>query len=108
VLDQLGLQAVPLYVTEFGWTTSPPGVMSYLPAPLRPGYIERTLVAIAGSGCGVAATVLYTWFAPQRDPSNSQDWFGISPPGVGRSPDVTSFTAGVRQARRARPHRSCP
>jgi hypothetical protein len=108
VLDRLGLQAVPLYVTEFGWTTSPPGAMSYLPARLRPGYIERTLAAIAASGCNVAATVLYTWFSADRDPLNSQDWFGISPPGARGGADVTAFTNGLRQARGARPHQSCP
>jgi hypothetical protein len=108
VLDRLGLQAVPLYVTEFGWTTSPPGAMSYLPAALRPGYIESTLAAIASSGCRVAATVLYTWFSPDRDLRNAQDWFGISPPGAGAGPDVTAFTSGLRQAQRARPHASCP
>jgi hypothetical protein len=107
VLDQLGLGTVPLYVTEFGWTTSPPGALSYLPAQLRPGYIEFTMVAIAGSKCDVAATVLYTWFSPERDPLNSQDWFGISPPGARRSPDVTAFTNGVRQAERARPAQPC-
>jgi hypothetical protein len=107
VLDQLGLPAVPLFVTEFGWTTSPPGAMSYLPARLRPGYIERTLVAVASSRCEVAATVLYTWFSPERDPRNSQDWFGISPPGARGSPDVRAFTTGAREAERARPLQPC-
>jgi hypothetical protein len=107
VLDQFGLPTVPLYVTEFGWTTSPPGALSYLPARLRPGYVERTLVALAARNCEVAATTMYTWFSPARDPSNSQDWFGISPPGAGGSPDVTAFTSGLRAARRERSHEAC-
>jgi polysaccharide biosynthesis protein PslG len=95
-LERLGLPTVPLYVSEFGWTTSPPGSLGFLPAALRPGYIERTLLGLRNSGCNVAATVLYTWFSPERDPRNSQDWFGISPPGAPGSPDVTAFTDGIR------------
>lgn len=106
-LERVGLPAVPLYVTEFGWTTTPPGAVDYLPARLRPDYIEGTLVALASSNCDVAAVVLYTWYSPQSDPRNSQYWFGISPPGAGGSPDVLAFAAGLREAERARPGRSC-
>lgn len=98
VLERLGLATVPLYVTEFGWTTSPPGALDYLPERLRPSYIEQTLVDLASSGCNVAATVLYTWFSPETDPRNSQYWFGISPPGARGSPDVTAFGSGIRKA----------
>jgi hypothetical protein len=98
VLELLGLATVPLYVTEFGWTTSPPGALDYLPESLRPSYIERSMVGLASSGCNVAATVLYTWFSPETDPRNSQYWFGISPPGARGGPDVTAFARGLRKA----------
>ncbi len=104
-LERLGLATVPLYVTEFGWTTSPPGALDYLPARLRPDYIERTLVALGSSGCNLAATTLYTWYSPQRDPRNSQDWFGISPPGARGGPDVTAFSAALRTAQAQMPAR---
>jgi hypothetical protein len=108
-LERVGLSTVPLYLTEFGWATTPPGTLDYLPEQLRPGYIEQTLLGLASSGCDVAATVLYTWFSSQRDPRNGADWFGISPAGAaGRGPDVAAFTAGLRHAQRARPHQSCP
>ncbi len=103
-LERLGLTTVPLYVTEFGWTTSPPGALDYLPEPLRPGYIEQTVMALGSSGCNIAATVLYTWFQSQGDPRNSGNWFGISPPGAGGSPDVTAFATGLRNARAAPAH----
>jgi hypothetical protein len=96
-LDALGLGSVPLYVTEFGWTTSPPGTLDYLPEARRPAYIAGTLRALASSGCGIAATILYTWYAPARDPSNSQEWFGIS----GSPRDVAAFSAGLRAAAQA-------
>jgi hypothetical protein len=93
-LGSLGLGNVPLYVTEFGWTTSPPGALDWLPASRRPGYIQTTLADLSHSGCGVAAAVLYTWFSPGRNRADSQDWFGIS----GSSTDVDAFAAGIRQA----------
>jgi hypothetical protein len=97
-LAALGLGAVPLYVTEFGWTTSPPSALAFAPAQMRPGYIESTLVDLAHSGCGIAATLVYTWVTPERDPANREDWYGIHPPGGGASPDVDAFTAGIHRA----------
>ena len=97
-LDLLGLAHAPLYVTEFGWTTAPPGALDYLPERLRPGYIERTLGALGHLDCGVVTALLYAWVTPERDPANAQDWFGISPPAGGTSADVAAFAAGVKTA----------
>jgi hypothetical protein len=97
-LASLGLGSVPLYVTEFGWTTSPPGAHDYLNARLRPGYIQQTLTGLGHTNCGLAAAVLYAWVTPERDPANAQDWFGIHPPGGGNTPDTDAFTAGLRAA----------
>jgi hypothetical protein len=98
VLNSLGLGGVPLYVTEFGWTTSPPGAHDYLSARLRPSYIQQTLGELGHTNCGLAAVLLYAWVTPERDPQDAQDWFGIHPPGGGTSPDTAAFTAGVRAA----------
>ncbi len=97
-LNSLGLGTVPLYVTEFGWTTSPPGALDYLPEQLRRTYIQRTLAALGHLDCGLAAVLLYAWVTPERDRVNSQDWYGIDPPGGGSSSDVTAFSAGLREA----------
>jgi hypothetical protein len=100
----LGLGAVPLYVTEFGWTTSPPGAGDYVPAAERPAYLRATLDELGHTDCGVAAASLYTWVSPERDPANSGDWFGISPIGVAGdvvSEDaqaVAAFRAGLQAA----------
>lgn len=99
----LGLAGVPLYVTEFGWTTDPPGALDYLPESLRPGYLERTIASLGHLDCGVAAAVVYAWVTPERDPANDQDWFGISPPGGGSSPDAAAFAAGLKAARSPAP-----
>jgi hypothetical protein len=99
-LDAAGLGRVQLYVTEFGWTTSPPGALDYLPKQQRPAYIEQTLAELGHLQCGIKAVLLYAWITPQHDLSNSNDWFGINPPTSGGSPgpDVRAFTEGLRAA----------
>ncbi len=99
----LGLGAVPLYVTEFGWTTAPPGTLDYVPAGRRDTDIASTLTALGHLDCGVAAAILYTWVTPERDPANGGDWFGINPPGGGASAATAAFTAGLRGAAAAGP-----
>lgn len=107
-LGSLGLGTVPLYVTEFGWTTRPPGALDYVPERLRREYISRTMAALGHLDCGVAAAILYTWVTPRRDPADKEDWYGIHPPDGGTSPDTVAFTAGLRDATAAgSPHRLC-
>ena len=100
-LSALGMGSVPLYVTEFGWATSPPGALDYVSAAQRPAYIESALAMLARPGCGVAASLLYTWVTPERNPADSQDWYGIAPPQGGLTADTAAFAAGLRAAARA-------
>jgi polysaccharide biosynthesis protein PslG len=97
-LRSLGLSSVPLYVTEFGWATQPPGGVAYAPATVRPGYISTTVAGLGHSGCGIAAATLYTWVTPERNLRDRGDWYGISPPSGGSSPGITAFAAGVKAA----------
>jgi len=97
-LVSLGMAAVPLYVTEFGWTTDPPGALDYVPASSRTADILTTLSALGHLNCDVAAAILYTWVTPQRDPDDSGDWFGVHSPDGGSTADTAAFAAGVRQA----------
>ncbi|MGI9184473.1 MAG: hypothetical protein ACR2GZ_05830 [Solirubrobacteraceae bacterium] len=108
MLTAAGLGAVALYATEFGWTTSPPGALAYVPAAIRPGYIRQTLDELGGSRCGVATAVLYTWYSPDQNPADSQQWYGINAPTGAPTADSTAFAAGVHSAAAARPAtRSC-
>jgi hypothetical protein len=97
-LVALGLRSVPLYVTEFGWATRPPHALDGAPEARRPSLIQGTLAALGATGCEVAASLLYTWVSPERNPADHEDWFGISPPGGGTSPDVAAFTRGIHAA----------
>ncbi len=99
VLVSLGMSSVPLYVTEFGWTTQPAGAQGWAPEQLRPGYIAATIDALGHVDCGVAATILYTWLTPERNPADPQDWFGIHPPSGASTPDSSAFAASLRKAR---------
>jgi hypothetical protein len=98
VLDASGLSSVPLYVTEFGWTTHPPSALQYLPERLRPGYISQTLTALGHVNCGVAAVTLYTWVTPERNRTDLEDWFGIHSPSGASTPDSAAFATGIKQA----------
>jgi hypothetical protein len=98
-LRSLGMAKVPLYVTEFGWVTSPPGALSYVAERQRPADIEETLASLGQRNCGVAALLLYAWVTAERDPRNLEDWYGIHPPGGGTSRDTRAFSAGLRAAR---------
>jgi hypothetical protein len=102
-LTSLGLASVPLYVTEFGWPTLPPHSQDWAPERLRPGYIERTIAALGHVNCSLAMTILYTWVTPEHDPADREDWFGISSPAGGDTPDVQALTAGLRLARSSGP-----
>jgi hypothetical protein len=106
-LKALRVGDVPLYITEFGWSTQPARGLDYLSESLRPAYLEQTLSALGHLACGVAAVVLYAWITPERNPSDSNDWFGISPPGGGASIDVSAFTRGLRAATARGPAISC-
>jgi hypothetical protein len=97
-IASLGLGPVPIYVTEFGWTTQPRGTVDYAPESARPGYLTATLGALGHVNCGVAAALLYTWVSPEIDPNNGQDWYGISNPNGGSTPDVVALTAGLKAA----------
>jgi hypothetical protein len=97
-LAALGMESVPLYVTEFGWTTSPPGSLGYVAAARRPIWIERTLQALGHLDCGLAASVMYTWVTPQSNAADSQDWFGIENNDATGTPSSQAFISGLRAA----------
>ncbi len=106
-LGVLGMGSVPLYVTELGWTTSPPGALDYIQATRRPSWIEHTLAALGHLECGLAATLVYTWVTPQRNPADSQDWFGIHGPDGAATPSTSAFADGLRAAAAPAPPLSC-
>ena len=49
VMAAAGVGDVPLYITEFGWTTHPPSNPNWAAGVRRPAYLERTLAALGRS-----------------------------------------------------------
>jgi hypothetical protein len=98
VLRALGLADVPLYVTEFGWTTSPPHALNWAPAAQRASDIARTFAELGHTDCGVAAVVLYTWVTLEQNPTDREDWYGIHPPGGAARGEAAALAAGLRSA----------
>ena len=98
-LELLGLAGVPLYATEFGWTTRFPGAQDYVPGSQRPGYVLRTVAELGRRRCGLAAALLYTWYSPEQNPGETQQWYGISSPTGTPTADTAAFAAAIRASR---------
>jgi hypothetical protein len=98
VLRLLRMDGVALYATEFGWTTRSPGALDYVPATRRPRYIIHTLAELDHMRCGVAAAVIYTWYSPKQDPSDSQQWYGLTGPTGTDASATAAFTAAIHAA----------
>ena len=107
-LASRGFGAVPLYVTEYGWSSRPivsaprgfavpPG--SYAPPSVRPGFIVQAARDVLSSGCNVRMAVFYAWVTPQHTPVTLYDWYGVAAPDGGATP----ASAGHRPAGRGRP-----
>lgn len=103
LLRALGMGTVPLYVTEFGWTTRPANLPHWALESRRPAYIARTVGALGHTDCRVATVILYTWLSPERNPADENDWYGINPAGGGASRAADAFAAGQRAATRPGP-----
>jgi hypothetical protein len=97
-LRRLGMAGVPLYITEFGWSTSPPGTPEYAPARLRPDYILRAMTVLERTRCGVAEGILYTWYSTRENPADEQQWYGVSGAAATPTPDTEAFARGIGRA----------
>jgi hypothetical protein len=94
-LVSLGMGGVPLYVTEFGWSTSPSTSIHYASPTVREGYIQSSFSTLGHIRCGLAAAILYTWVTPQANPADVEDWYGIHPPHGGSDPATAAFTSAL-------------
>jgi polysaccharide biosynthesis protein PslG len=102
-LAALRMADVPLYATEFGWTTAPPGALDYVAPAQRPAYISLTVAALGHLDCGLAASVLYTWYSPREDPADKEQWYGIDSLTGARTADTVAFAQALVRARAPAP-----
>ena len=96
-LRGLGAGDVPLYVTEYGWATQPPGGRTYATAAERGPFISAVAQTLLRSDCQVKMVIFYAWTTAQGSPASADQWYGVA------SPDGTpnSGTAAVAAAARA-------
>ena len=89
-LRRLGEGKVPIHITELGWPTKGhfPIVISEV---TRAVSLENAAETLARSDCGIASVVVYTWTAPERNPDDKEDWYGIVHSDGGPTPTSEAF-----------------
>src|SRR5919201_2555816 len=92
-LDSLGEAAVPIYITEVGWTTH--GESTSLPDATRGGDIALLGEVLEHSDCGVRSYIPYTWVTPQHDLSDREQWYGIREPSGAPTQSSLAYTGAV-------------
>lgn len=78
VLRFLGAGGVPVYVTEYGWSTSPPGNPTYSPPRGRGRLVARVATALLGSACNVPMVIFYAWVTSERSRVALDQWYGLA------------------------------
>lgn len=111
-----GFGAVPLYVTEYGWSSRPivraPGGFpvppgSYAPPSVRPGFIVQAARDVLSSGCNVRMAVFYAWVTPQNTPVTLYQWYGVAAPNGAATPASRAIARQSLTAVRASAAGSC-
>jgi hypothetical protein len=94
-LTTFGFGPVPLYVTEYGWSSRPilspafsPSAQSpsYAPASIRPRFIVQAARDVLSSGCNVRMAIFYAWLTQQSTPASPYQWFGVAAPNGAATP----------------------
>jgi polysaccharide biosynthesis protein PslG len=94
-LEGPGFGAVPLYVTEYGWSSRPIAraprgfpvpAGSYAPPSVRPGFIVQAAQDVLASGCNVRMAIFYAWVTPQHTPVTLYQWYGVAAPDGAATP----------------------
>jgi hypothetical protein len=93
-LDRLHERHVPIHLTELGWPTKGhfPIVIGEVTRAIS---LENAAETLARSDCGIASVVVYTWTAPERNPADKEDWYGITHPDGSATPTSEAFARVV-------------
>ncbi|PZR68374.1 MAG: hypothetical protein DLM63_04255 [Solirubrobacterales bacterium] len=91
-LNADGLSGASIFVTEVGWPVRGASAANVVSDATRAMDLALALRLAALSGCGVSAFAPYTWTTPQRDPGNSEDWYGLYGPDARPSRTAIALT----------------
>jgi hypothetical protein len=103
LMRQSGAADVPLYVTEYGWSTQPAGSPTWAPERERVQWIGQVARALLHSDCDVRLVTFYAWKTAERKPNLADDWYGVAHPGVPLGPLIKSMAGIVQELRRPAP-----
>jgi hypothetical protein len=104
-----GFGTVPLYLTEYGWSSRriesaalgaavAPG--AFAPPQVRPHLILQTARDVLSSGCGVRMAIFYAWLTQQASPADPYQWYGVAAPSGAATPATRAIGRGVGTLRR--------
>lgn len=80
-LDAAGGGAIPIDVTEVGWTTVANDVgLPWASDADRGADLAWLAGNLLQSDCGVERLLVHTWVTGERDSANGDDWYGIAHP----------------------------
>ena len=76
-LEQVGLGASDLLVTEFGWRTGgpPEGVVS---EEVRAERVEALSMELPRTDCSISGVAIHDWANLRSDPANLDQWYSIA------------------------------
>jgi hypothetical protein len=92
-VDGLLGPAVPIDVTEIGWTTTS------TPEASRASYLAGLALELPESACNVGRVLVYAWTTRESQPQDPEDWFGIWNGDGSPKPSGQAYTAAVRAVR---------
>jgi hypothetical protein len=95
-LTHLGLAAVPIEVTEVGWTTS--GVSWAVSDATRAADLAALLPQAAALP-GISRLLVHTWMTREQWPKVSEDWYGLFHPDGTPSASGTAFARALADLR---------
>ncbi len=104
-MNGVGLRHGALVLNEFGGTTSGRGAITDAQRAARIAEIVAAVVKPSACKLPLKLEMIapYTWWTPQRDPSNNQDWFGIAGADGRPYPSGTAYLLAAAGAERAYP-----
>lgn len=102
-LNSLGAAAVPIELTEIGWTTR--GAYGAVSDARRAANFRWLTERLLRSDCGVGSVVAHTWVTLEQDPASREHWFGLYHPDATPTASGRAYTAAVGRLERegARP-----
>jgi hypothetical protein len=92
-IDRLLGPAVPIDVTELGWSTTS------VPESQRAYNLGALAVDLPQSGCNIDRLIVYSWLTRESDPNDPEDWFGIWNWGGTSKPSGVAYLNAVQAMR---------